>query len=62
MNGNVTALLKPEYIKQGYKLSEDKDFVYLSIPGEVVAVVFSSHSATTPKIEEVIKHKIGSKP
>ena len=62
MNGNVTALLKPEYIKQGYKLSEDEDFVYLSIPGEVVAVVFNAHTTTIEKVEEVIKHKNGSKP
>lgn len=62
MNGNVTALLKPEYVKQGYKLSEDEDFVYLAIPDEVVAVVFNSHTTTIEKIEEVIKHKIGSKP
>ena len=62
MNGNVTALLKPEYIKQGYKLSEDEDFVYLSIPGEVVAVVFNARTTTIEKVEEVIKHKNVSKP
>jgi hypothetical protein len=61
MNGNLTNMLKPEYIEKGYKLSEDEDFLYLSIPDEVVAVVFNSHTATIPKIEEVIKHKIGSK-
>ena len=62
MNGNLTNMLKPEYIEKGYKLSESEDFVYLSVPDEVAAVVFNSHTATIEKIEEVIKHKIGSKP
>ena len=57
MNGSVTALLKPEYIKQGYKLSEDEDFLYLGVPNEIVAVVFNAHTTTIEKIEEVIKHK-----
>ena len=61
MNGNLTNMLKPEYIEKGYKLSESEDFVYLSVPDEVVAVVFNSHTATIEKIEEVVKHKIGSK-
>jgi hypothetical protein len=57
MNGNVTALLKPEYIKQGYKLSKDEDFLYLGVPDEIVAVVFNAHTTTIEKVEEVIRHK-----
>ena len=62
MNGNITVLLKPEYVKQGYKLSEDEDFLYLGVPDEIVAVVFNAHTTTIEKVEEVIKHKNGSKP
>jgi len=53
--GNITALLKPEYAVQGYRLTEDEDFVYLWKPGNTVPVVFSSHGVTMESIEAKIK-------
>ena len=49
--GWLTELLSPERIAQGYRLTEDEDFVYLWRPGINEPQVFSSHGATMENIE-----------
>jgi hypothetical protein len=58
MKGNITALLKPEYIEQNFSVTEDEDFVYLHKDGKVIEV-FSSHGATIEKIELEINKREG---
>jgi hypothetical protein len=51
--GILTALLKPEYIKLGWALSEDEDFLYVHKDGKIVAT-FSAYRATIEKVVEFI--------
>jgi hypothetical protein len=55
MIGFLTNLLKAEYIKAGYRLQEDDDFIYLYQPGVKDPHVFSSRGATIASIESHIK-------
>lgn len=52
--GNITNLLDPEYIKQGYVLSEDEDFVYLDKDNHIVAV-FYARTFHMEKLQEYLK-------
>jgi hypothetical protein len=60
--GNITELLKPEYVKAGWRLSEDEDFLYLYAPGSDEPFVYSSSKATVIDIEKTIAEKSATKP
>jgi elongation factor P hydroxylase len=57
LTGNLTCLLKLEYIKAGWRLSEDEDFVYLYPPDSREAYVFNAREATIEEVEAIIRSK-----
>lgn len=52
--GDVTKLLAKKYQKQGFTLTEDEDFLYLSRPGQTVPWVYSTHGASIERIHKEI--------
>ena len=55
--GNITQLLKYEYQRQGYSLTEDEDFINLHFKGKQVAT-FSTHRTNLNAVNDHIElHK-----
>jgi hypothetical protein len=54
IKGQITSLLKPEYLKAGYSLTSDDHFVYLHYGGKIIKT-FNGHAKTIEPVETFIK-------
>lgn len=54
LNGDITTILSQVNRDKRYSLTEDDDFMYLHIPGEVCPIVFSVKTNSIYNVEVYI--------
>jgi hypothetical protein len=52
LKGYLTGMLSKELREKGYSLTEDEDFLYLALNGEIIKVYSIAGGITINKIEE----------
>ena len=52
LKGYLTGMLSKELREKGYSLTEDEDFLYLALNGEIIKVYSVAVGITINKIEE----------